>query len=113
VRSHGLGTPDLKIEVDISIKATWSLALIHLSALTLSLVPAWERDMISLRTTFKDGEGHILGSIVEVDSVIVWYQTLLILISPFAWPSCVAEAVIADLSKATLLEAQKRGYFAP
>lgn len=113
IRSHDLGTPDLKIDVDISVETTQSRVLTQLCAMTLSLIPAWNRDRITVKTTWKDGEGKILGVILERGSVIVWVQTLLLLVAPFAWPSSIAEDEFADLSKATLLEGLKRGYLKP
>jgi len=103
---------DLRIEARLVERHACSPAALRVAhALTLGLLPAWERHEWTLATTVSDQDGKELGHFEKSEAVHTWHQFLLLLAFPFAPPPGVAADCIFDLNRATILEAFTRGVY--
>ncbi len=103
---------DLRVDVRLSAKRTRSpLALRWVHALTLGLVPAWERHEWTLVTTVTDQDRKQLGRFEHTEAIVTWHQPLLILVYPFAPPPGVAANCVLDLNRSAIQQGMAQGVF--
>lgn len=106
--SKGMASTDLRAEVSIKDQGKGSMAAAFLTGLTLYIIPSRAEDTFTVQTTFKNAEGKVLGTVEKRESVILWQQLFLIFGGPFTLSSNGATAVLSDIVKASLLEAQEK-----
>jgi hypothetical protein len=103
---------DLRVDLRLLGKHERSPAALRWAhALTLGLVPAWERHEWTLVTTVADQEGKQLWRSVESAAIVTWHGLLLVLAYPFAPPPGVAANCMFDLNRAALRQGVARDIF--
>jgi hypothetical protein len=109
---RGIGRDtDLRAAVNIVDNSVGSRAFSYLSAMSLFLFPSRSRDELTLRTTYRDGSGEIVGSFRSREVVVTWFQILLLPATPFAGRDSVVKSTIRDLTLATAKRARTKGLF--
>jgi hypothetical protein len=78
--------------------------------LTLYVLPSSASDHLTIRTTFRNGEGDVLGETTMTETVTLWQQLFLVFVMPFKFPPTVTNETIDDLFRASLVEAASKGY---
>lgn len=106
--SKGMSGSDLRAEITIKDEGKANMGLAFLTGLTLYIIPSRAQDTFIVQTTFRNADGEILGTIEKRESVVVWQQLFLVFVGPFTVSSNGAKAVLSDITKATLLEAQEK-----
>jgi len=66
---------------------------------------------LTLSTTVRNRDGDILGVFAHSETLTTWWEPVLILTMPFAYPGVVEGRALYDLSRATIVEARQHGAF--
>ena len=74
---------DLYISVRVSNHERGSLASAFITGFTLFVIPGKFSNELTMETTFKDGDGKVLGRIEKRETITTWMQLLLIVAVPF------------------------------
>jgi hypothetical protein len=64
---------------------------------------------LTLSTTVRNRDGDTLGVFTYGQTLTTWWEPLLILTMPFAYPGVVEGRALYDLSRATIVEARQHG----
>ena len=106
-------SPSKELSVDIKIirNKESSLALSIFSYATLCLIPKRDKEMMTVNTSFYNKKGELIAMIEKTETVVTWYQTLLIIATPFMLPSRTQDNAMMDLIKSTILEGYRDGHF--
>lgn len=105
----GLESSDLRADVRIDHHEWGSAAGAVLSGLTLMLVPIKVQvDDYTMTTTFKNGDGQVLGVIEKKEKLDTWFQLFLVVVAPFKFVLSQANAATTDLVRSTIEEAHGR-----
>lgn len=102
---------DITAEMRVIHSGGYSRALAVLSGLTLTVIPSTAVDEFEVRTDFKDAMGNVLASTRKIGGVRAWIHITLVFLMPFFWPGSQSDAVVYDLSRASLIEAAASGAF--
>lgn len=82
-----------------------------LTGLTLYLVPSAATDQFTITTTYKDKANTIIGTVEKTEALTLWQQLFMAFAYPFNRPATVFEEMLYDLHRATITEAQSKGFF--
>lgn len=103
---------DLRVDVRLSGKHARSPRVLRwIHALTMGLVPAWERHEWTLVTTVTAQDGKQLGRFEHSEAINTWHQLLLTLVYPFAPLPGVAANCVFDLNRAAIQQGVAQGIF--
>lgn len=105
----GLAETDLRAEVSIREDADVSYLGAILTGLTMYLFPSKASSTLTATTRFSDASGADLGTVEKKEGYTLWQQLFLVFVMPAHFPTSVAEEVITDLSRATIVDANTRG----
>lgn len=89
---------------------TVSLFMAVLTGLTLYVIPSSATDQFTLTTRFMGVDGNELGVITKTESGTLWQQLFMIFLAPGRSINGVADEILRDLNRATILEAKERGF---
>lgn len=102
----GLQAKDLRADIVIRSKGGPSHANVLLAGFTFGLIPVVETQQLEVRTSIRRADGAPISS-ENSGTVRVWMQILLLPVSPFSPKAAtLADAVVYDLNRATLLQMQ-------
>lgn len=104
---------DLRAEVEVTDTGSGSMFLAYVCGLTLTVFPCRGKDEFTWKTTFKDSSGAVRGVVEKKESSIMWIQFFLIFVLPFDSPASMAQEVMRDLNRSTILDAMERGFLNP
>lgn len=103
---------DLRVNARLSARRARSARALRLAhALTLGLVPAWERHEWTLVTTVTEQGGKQLARFEHSEAIVTWHQLLLTLAYPFAPPPGVAARCVLDLNRSAIQQGVAKGIF--
>jgi hypothetical protein len=105
----GPADTDMWAKVEVRSESTSNDALFALHLVTFFLLPFRDTDVITTKTTLKDGNGKTLGTFTESERLTNWAQLLLLPMAPLEQPPSVRQRVVYDLNHASLIEAHARG----
>ena len=104
----GLGSSDLRAEVQILDRGEPNQALAFLSGLTMTIIPVKATDELIVKTAFKDRDGNTLGTFEKSESVATWIQLFMVFAMPGNFPGSVVKQTLYDLNRATISEARAK-----
>jgi hypothetical protein len=104
VRS-GAVDADLRAEVVILDSGNPNIPWAFISGLTFLIIPCAATDHFTITTTLKDKSGKTLGTFQKSDALTTWLQIVLVVGMPFRFPGVVANEMLYDLNRATLIDA--------
>jgi len=107
----GAAGGDLLAEVKLIHRGEANLLMAVLTGLTLYLIPSSGTDEFTFRTAIKDKQGTVIGMVEKTEAINFWQQMFLIFVYPFKNPNTVFTDTISDLNRATVIEANAKGYF--
>lgn len=102
-------SPDLWAEIHLTVEKHGSRAMCWISALTLGIIPCRVRSELTLTTVFRDHRGNDQGRVTRSATVTTWYHLLLIIKPPNMEEFPVVKRSVADLHRATILQARDLG----
>lgn len=96
---------DLYISVRVSNHERGSLASAFITGFTLFVIPGKFSNELTMETTFKDGDGKVLGRIEKRETITTWMQLLLIVAVPFNES---IDPILNQLTQSSLEEAARQ-----
>jgi len=105
------GDTDLRASIEIEDNVEASRPFTYLSAMSFFLLPSRSRDELSVRTTYRDRSGEVVGDFRSREAVVTWFQLFLLPLTPFADRDSVVEKTLRDLTLATTRRARNKGVF--
>lgn len=96
---------DIYISVRVSNHERGSLASAFITGFTLFVIPGKFSNELSMETTFKDGDGKVLGRIEKRETITTWMQLLLIVAVPFNES---IDPILNQLTQSSLEEAARQ-----
>ena len=85
------------------------MAMAFLTGLTLYLIPSTAHECLSIKTTYKDKNGAVLGSSDKAECFDFWQQLFLFPAMFSNFPGSVTKEVLFDLNRNTILESRAKG----
>jgi hypothetical protein len=104
-------TSDITAEFEISDKGEANVGLAFLTGLTLYLFPSSATTVETVKATFKNKAGKVLGVYEKKEKNVFWQQILLIFVAPFKWPLSVGKEIKVDLMHAIYKDAADQTIF--
>lgn len=98
-------TTDYTVEFEVTEKSEVNQNLALLTGLTLYLFPSSATTEETLKATFKNKAGKVLGVFEKREKNVFWQQLFLIFVAPFKWPLSVSKDIKVDLSHAVYKDA--------
>lgn len=103
---------DIRVDVWLSQRRTRApVALRVAHALTLGVVPSWERLDLTMVTTCETQADAPSVRLEKSEAVVIWSHILLFLVYPLAPPPGVTAGCVFDLSRATIAAGVAQGVF--
>ena len=106
----GAEKADIRAEISITDKGEGSIALAFLTGFTMFMIPSHVHEGFIIKTTYKDNSGNTLGSFEKSEFADTWIQLFMFPVMPFKPPSTY-EALLFDLNRNTIIEANHKGVF--
>lgn len=103
----GTAETDLRAEINITDRGEGNSAIPYVSGFTMGLVPCSASDAFTVSTTLKDRQGTTISTFQKQETSTLWIQLFLVFAMPFR---SAEEHPIYDLNRATILEAQAKGF---
>lgn len=107
----GSETADILAEISILDKGDANMGLAFLSGFTMTMIPSKTREGFIVKTTYKDSQGNILGSLEKTEYADTWIQLFMFPLMPFYWPGSEYMELISDLNKNLIIDAHNKGIF--
>lgn len=107
----GTDPADLYADVKITDKGEISIGMAVLTGLTLYLIPSKAHECFTVKTTYKDKNGTVVGSADKSECFDFWQQLFLLPAMFSNFPSTVAKEILVDLNRNTILESRAKGVF--
>jgi len=109
---------DLRADIEIEQKEEFSQVLAFITGFTFGLssivVPQKSSDTITITTTFKDRDGHVLASSKQSETVNTWTQLFFLFAMPFRdSPATTIIAAYDDLHRIGLAEVHQKHLLNP
>lgn len=100
---------ELNVLIELRSEADGSQLLAFLSGFSLGLIPSWTNGHATMKSTFTDKSGKILGAVEVSDTFHLWTHLILLPVMPFFWAPSVGENMNADMAKKSIEEAVQKG----
>jgi hypothetical protein len=107
---RGAGDTDLVADVRFTRAEEGSLGMAVLTGLTLYLIPSKADLIMTMKTTFRNRDGDVLGVVEKTETNAVWQQMFLFPVMFAKHPISVFWRTFDDLNRATLTDAKALGY---
>lgn len=107
----GTESGDIYADIEVLDEGKGSQALAFLSGLSLMTIPATGSDTLTIRTTYKDGNGTVLGTYSKTEKVDFWIHLFLLPAMPFKFPGTVSDHVMRDMHHGAMLDAHAKSVF--
>ena len=108
IKSGG-DSADIYADVKIVYKSDGSMVLVALSAVTGLMIPFKAQDCFTMKTTYKDRTGTVLGLVEKSECADVWVQVFLFPVMFTHFPTSVWDEILLDLTRNTILEVRTKG----
>ncbi len=102
---------DIRAEVVLTDKGEGSTGLAFLTGLTMLIIPSHVHEGFTIKTTFKDKEGKVLGISENAEFSDTWIQLFMFPLMPFYFPSSEVKDMLYDLNRNTIIDAHSKWVF--
>jgi hypothetical protein len=103
------GGDELQVDVALVNSGDPHTVLAVLSGITMTMLPTFATDEYTMKTAVRDGSGAVLAEVERHDALTTWIQLFLVFGTFARPPNAVAEAVLYDMTRASIDDLRARG----